>query len=144
MAVSPIVKKIMQDYDGKLRLVIKEVPTESRKASVDAALAALAAGDQGKYWEMHELLFDRWPEFDRENLMRNARDLGLDLERFKQAMNEKKHVDDIKRNLKLAEELNVHSTPMFFINGKKYDGELTYREFKKIIEEELRNAKAQY
>jgi protein-disulfide isomerase len=144
MAVSPIVKKIMQDFDGKLRLVIKDVPTENRKASVDAALAALAAGDQGKYWEMHELLFDRWMQFDRESLDRNARELGLDIERFKQSMNDKKHADTLKRNLNLAEELNVHSTPMFVINGKKYDGELTYREFKKIIEEELRNAKTQY
>ena len=143
MAVSPIVKKIMQDFDGKLRLVIKEVPTESRLASVNAALAALAAGDQGKYWEMHELLFNRWPEFDRESLDRNARDLGLDLEQFKQSMDDKKHADALKQNLNLAEELNVHSTPMFFINGKKYDGELTYRELKKIIEEELRSAKSQ-
>jgi protein-disulfide isomerase len=79
MAVSPIVKKIMQDYDGKLRLVIKEVPNENRPASVNSALAALAAGDQGKYWEMHDLLFDRWMQFDRENLVRNARELGLDL-----------------------------------------------------------------
>jgi protein-disulfide isomerase len=143
MAVSPIVKKIMQDYDGKLRLVIKDVPNENQQASVNAALAALAAGDQGKYWEMHELLFDRWPEFDRESLVRNARDLGLDIEQFKQSMNDKKHADTLKRNLNLAEELNVHSTPMFVINGKKYDGELTYKEFKKIIEEELRKAKTQ-
>jgi protein-disulfide isomerase len=143
MAVSPIVKKIMQNYDGKLRLVIKEVPNENRKASVNAALAALAAGDQGKYWEMHDLLFDRWMQFDRESLFRNARELGLDPERFNQSMNDRKHADDLKRNLKLADELNVHSTPMFVINGKRFDGELTYREFKKIIEEELRSAKSQ-
>jgi protein-disulfide isomerase len=141
MAVSPIVKKIMQDYNGKLRLVMKEVPNENRKASVNSALAALAAGDQGKYWEMHDLLFDRWMQFDRQELVRDARELGLDPEKFNQSMNDRKHADDLKRNLKLADELNVHSTPMFVINGKRYDGELTYREFKKIIEEELRIAK---
>jgi protein-disulfide isomerase len=141
MAVSSTVKKITQEYDGKLRLVIKEVPYRQRQYSVNAALAALAAGDQGKYWGMHDLLFERWQQFGEESLMINAREIGLDLERFKQSMNSKKHADDIERNFKLAEERHVFMTPTFFINGKKYDGELTYREFKKIIEEELKNAK---
>ncbi len=141
MAVSSTVKKITQEYDGKIRLVIKEVPYRQRQYSVNAALAALAAGDQGKYWEMHDLLFERWTQFDEAGLTRNARDIGLDLERFKQSMNSKKHTDDIERNFKLAEELHVFMTPTFFINGKKYDGELSYREFKKIIEEELSHAK---
>jgi protein-disulfide isomerase len=141
MAVSSTVRKIMQEYDGKIRLVIKEVPYRQRQYSVNAALAALAAGDQGKYWEMHDLLFDRWQQFGEESLMFNARELGLDPERFKQSMKSKKHADAIERNFKLAEELHVFMTPTFFINGKKYDGELTYREFKKIIEDELKTLK---
>ncbi len=141
MAASSTVKKIMQEYEGKLRLVIKEVPYRQRQYSVNAARAASAAGDQGKYWEMHDLLFERWQQFDEASLTRNARDIGLDLERFKQSMNSKKHADDIERNFKLAEELHVFMTPTFFINGKKYDGDLTHREFKKIVEEELKNAK---
>ncbi len=141
MGVSSTVKKIMQEYDGKLRLVMKEVPYRQRQYSVNAALAALAAGDQGKYWEMHDLLFERWPQFDQESLVRNAKELGLDLERFRQSMSSKKHADDIERNFKLAEELHVFMTPTFFINGKKYDGDLSYREFRKIIEEELSHAK---
>jgi protein-disulfide isomerase len=141
MAVSSTVKKIMQEYDGKIRLVIKEVPYRQRQYSVNAALAALAAGDQGKYWEMHDLLFERWPQFDQDSLTRNAKEIGLDLERFKQSMDSKKHADAIERNFKLAEELHVFMTPTFFINGKKYDGELTYREFKKIIEDELKTLK---
>ncbi len=141
MGVSSTVKKITNEYGGKIRLVIKEVPYGRRQYSVDAALAAQAAGDQGKYWEMHDLLFERWPEFDQESMIRNARELGLDLERFKQSMNSKKHADAFERNFKLAEELHVFMTPTFFINGKKYDGDLTYREFKKIIEEELTTVK---
>jgi protein-disulfide isomerase len=86
---------------------------------------------------MHDLLFERSQQFGEESLLINARELGLDLERFKQSMNSKKHADALERNLKLAGELHVSVTPTFFINGKKYDGELTYQEFKKIIEEEL-------
>jgi protein-disulfide isomerase len=141
MAVSSTVKKITNEYSDKLRLVIKEVPYVQRQYSVNAALAALAAADQGKYWEMHDLLFERWQKFSEESLMINARELGLDLERFKQSMNSKKLADVLERNLKLAEELHVFVTPTFFINGTKYHGELTYPEFKKIIEEELSHAK---
>jgi protein-disulfide isomerase len=141
MAVSSTVKKITNEYSDKLRLVIKEVPYAPRQYSVNAALAALAAGDQGKYWEMHDLLFERWQQFGEESLMINARDLGLDLERFNKSMNNKKHAEDLERNYRQAEALHVFVTPTFFINGKKFDGELTYGEFKKIIEEELSHAK---
>jgi len=141
MAASSTVKRIMDEYSGKIRLVIKEVPYGNRQYSVKAALASLAAGDQGKYWEMHHLLFDRWQQFDDQSLVKNARDIGLDLERFKESMKSKKHADALQRNLALADELNVFMTPTYFINGKKYVDELTYRELKKIIDEELLHAK---
>ncbi|HLE41606.1 MAG TPA: thioredoxin domain-containing protein [Nitrospirota bacterium] len=141
MEVSSTLKKIMISYDGKVRLVIKNVPYGYRQYSVASALAALAAGDQGKYWEMHDLLFARWPQLDPESLVRYARELGLDLERFKQSMDSKLHKDAIERDLKLGDELHVYMTPTFFINGRKFVGEMRYREFEKIIEEEVKNAK---
>jgi protein-disulfide isomerase len=140
MAVSSTVKRIAKEYNDKLRLIIKEVPYAQRENSVNAALAALAAGDQGKYWEMHDLLFERWREYDEASLTRNARDIGLNLERFKESMNSKKHAEDLERNYRQAVAQHVHVTPTFLINGKKYDGELTYEEFKKILEEELSHA----
>lgn len=141
MEVSSTLKKIMNEYDGKIRLVVKNVPYGQRQYSVASALAALAAGDQGKYWEMHDLLFQRWPQLDSESLIGYGRELGLDIERFKQAMNSKRHREAIERDLTLGDELRVYMTPTFFINGKKFVGELRPREFKKIIEEELRNEK---
>lgn len=141
MATSSVVRKISIEYEGKIRLVMREVPQKNRAHSVNAALAALAAGDQGKYWEMHDLLFDRWPNFDEPSLLRNARELGLDIARFQQSMNSKDHKDALERNLKVAEDFHVFMTPTFIINGKKYDGELSYQEFKKIIDNELAKAK---
>jgi protein-disulfide isomerase len=138
MEVSSTLKKVMISYDGKVRLVIKNVPYGYRQYSVASALAALAAGDQGKYWEMHDLLFARWPQLDPESLVRYARELGLDLERFKQSMDSKRHKDAIERDLKLGDELHVYATPTLFINGRKFVGEMRYREFEKIIEEELK------
>jgi protein-disulfide isomerase len=141
MEVSSTLKKVMISYDGKVRLVIKNVPYGYRQYSVASALAALAAGDQGKYWEMHDLLFARWPQLDPESLVRYARELGLDLERFKQSMDSKRHKDAIERDLELGDELHVYMTPTLFINGRKFVGEMRYREFEKIIEEELKNEK---
>src|SRR3970040_1676006 len=99
MEVSSTLKKVMISYDGKVRLVVKNVPYGYRQYSVASALAALAAGDQGKYWEMHDLLFARWPQLDPESLVRYARELGLDLERFKQSMDNKLHKDAIEHAL---------------------------------------------
>ncbi len=138
MEVSSTLKKVMISYDGKVRLVIRNVPYGYRQYSVASALAALAAGDQGKYWEMHDLLFARWPQLDPESLVRYARELGLDLERFKQSMDSKRHKDAIERDLELGDELHVYMTPTLFINGRKFVGEMRYREFEKIIEEELK------
>jgi protein-disulfide isomerase len=141
MEVSSTLKKIMISYEGKARIVIKNVPYGYRQYSVASALAALAAGDQGKYWEMHDLLFARWPQLDPESLVRYARELGLDLERFKQSMDSKGHKAAIERDLKLGDELHVYATPTFFINGRKFVGEMRYGEFEKVIEEELKNEK---
>lgn len=90
---------------------------------------------------MHDLLFERWREYDVASLTRYARDIGLNLERFKESMNSKKHAEDLERNYSEAAAQHVHMTPTFLINGTKYDGELTYEELKKILDEELSHAK---
>jgi protein-disulfide isomerase len=141
MEVSSTVKKIQQEYSSTIRLVAVPLVHPKRQYSLRAALAALAARDQGKYWEMHDQLFDQWPDFDRAELLTSARTIGLDLDRFEQALNSRKNTETLERNKKLAEDLHVIMTPTFFINGKKYVGELSYREFKSIIEKELNHAK---
>lgn len=141
MGVSSILKKIMSEYEGRIRLIIKNVPYGQRQYSVASALAALAAGEQGKYWEMHDKIFEKWPELDPATMLKHAQELGLDMERFKQSMASSRLKDAIERDMKLGDDLNVYMTPTFFINGKKYVGEMTRHEFKKIIEEELKNEK---
>ena len=141
MGVSSILKKIMSEYEGRIRLVIKNVPYGSREYAVGAALAALASGEQGKYWEMHDKIFEKWPELDPATMIKHAKDLGLDRERFRQSMASRRLKDAIERDMKLGDDLHVYMTPTFFINGKKYVGEMTYREFKKIIENELKETR---
>lgn len=138
MAAGPTVKKIMDTYKGKVRLVIKNYPYIYRDYSHGAAEASLAARDQGKYWEMHDLLLKRSPALDRSSLIKYAGELGLDLKTFTASVDGKKHTQEIERDKKLALDLDLYNTPTFFINVRKVVGERPFEYFRKIIEEELR------
>jgi len=141
VAAGPTVKKIMDVYKGKVRLVIKNYPYIYRDYSHMAAEASLAARDQGKYWEMHDLLLKRSPKLDRESLIHYARELGLDVKKFTESIDSKKHSQEIERDKKLAVDLDLFNTPTFFINGRKLIGDLPFIYFKNIIDEELRSAR---
>jgi protein-disulfide isomerase len=131
----------METFKGKIRLVIKNYPYKYRDFSYIAAEASLAAGDQGKYWEMHDLLIKRSPELDRDRLITYAKEIGLDVRVFTASLDTRKHAASIERDKKLAVDLDLYNTPTFFINGRRVIGERPYEYLKKIIEEELRSAK---
>ncbi len=140
MAAGPTVKKLMDAYKGKVRLVIKNYPYKYRDYSHIAAEASLAAGDQGKYWEMHDMLLKNSPKLDRDSLLKYARDIGLDIKVFKDNLETMKHSALIERDKKLALSLDLYNTPTFFVNGRKVIGDVPYEYLKKIVEEELKNA----
>ncbi len=141
MGVGPTVKKILNTYKGKIRLVIKNYPYKYRDYSHIAAEAALAARDQGKYWEMHDLLLEKSPKLDRGDLIQYAQQLGLDVKKFTKCLDTMCHADQIERDKKLAVDMDLYNTPTFFINGRKVIGERPFEYFKQIIDEELKNAK---
>ena len=140
MAAGPTVKKLLAMYKDKIRLVIKNFPYKYRDYAIIAAEASLAAQDQGKYWEMHDLLISRSPKLDRESLIKYARELGLDVAKFTESIDVKKHAQAIERDNELAFKLAVFSTPTFFINGRKFAGERPLYYFREIIDEELKHA----
>jgi len=105
--------------------------------SQNAALAAWAAWDQGKFWEMHDLLFEKAPELDRPALDELARQLGLDMARYKKAMDEQTHLPELQENLDRIHELDIWSTPTTIINGRAIKGAQPYESYKKIIDEAL-------
>lgn len=138
----PVVKKINSDYQGRINFVFRHYPLPQHKNGLKAALAAESAGLQGKFWEMHDRLFDeqeKWSEEPDpvETFVSYARDLGLDVERFKGGMNDKKIAEKIARDQADGSTLGVNSTPTFFINGQKYPGVLGYKDFKSKIDSEL-------
>jgi protein-disulfide isomerase len=127
----------MDVYNGNVRLVIKNYPYRYRDYARLAAEASLAAQEQGKYWEMHDLLIKQSPKLDRLSLLRYAKELGLDVPKFTVSIDSQKFKNEIDRDLALALKLDLFTTPTFYINGRKVVGERPFSYFKKIIDEEL-------
>ena len=135
--VGPTVKKLLDTYQGKIRFIIKQAPYRYRDFSYIAAEATLAAKEQNKFWEMHWLLHDKFPRLDKESLKEYAKELDLDLERFTNDLEKMSHLKVIERDLQLAKDLDLYSTPAFFINGIKALGNRPYENFVSIIDSEL-------
>lgn len=140
MAAGPTVKQILQTYPGQIRLVVKNYPYKYRDFSRMAAEASLAARDQGKYWEMHDVLLSRSPKLDRASLIAYAEELGLDVRKFTESIDRGSHGKEIDSDLRLAESMDLYNTPTFYINGLQVVGERPFDYFKKIIDEQLKQA----
>ena len=140
MAAGPTVKQLLETYPGKIKRVIKNYPYKYRDFARIAAEASLAARDQGKYWEMHEILITRSPELDRASLISYAGELGLDVKKFTESIDKSGHTVEIDRDIKLAESMDLYNTPTFYINGRQIVGERPLEYFSKIIDEELNQA----
>lgn len=131
----------MKEYKGKIRLIVKHYPYKYRDFSHISAEAAMAANEQGRFWEMHHLLLKKSPELDRQSLIKYAKELNLDIKAFTESLDKMKHSAIIERDKKLAIDMDLYNTPTLFINGRKVVGNRPYEYLKKIIKEELKNAK---
>lgn len=137
-AASDVVNNVIEEYGNKILFVYRHFPLVLyHPDSLKAAEASEAAAEQGKFWEYHDLLFDNQDKLKEEDLLKYARDLNLNIEKFKQELDSGKFKDKVEADLSDGEKLGISATPTFFINGKKYQGALSFDEFKKIIDEEL-------
>lgn len=136
------VTQVEKKYAGKLRLVMKQFPLSFHPLAKPAALAAIAAGRQGKYWEMHDRLFSS-PQLDPDSLERYARELGLDVERWKRDQQDPRVAAVIGRDSELGGNIGVGGTPAFFVNGRRLPGGAApLEQFSALIDEELVKAEA--
>lgn len=132
---------MVRELEGKVKLVIKFFPYRYRDYSRIAAEAAVEAWKQGKFTEMHDLLIKNSPRLDRESLIKYAKELNMDIEKFIKAIDNQQGAPIIERDLKLAKELDLYVTPAFYINGIKVLGVRDSEYFKEIIFRELDNVK---
>ncbi|MBI5905428.1 MAG: thioredoxin domain-containing protein [Deltaproteobacteria bacterium] len=128
---------MLKTYGDKVRLVVKHTPYRYRDYSRIAAEASLSARDQGKFREMHLLLLERSPALARGNLIAYARELSLDVARFTKDIDGMTHTKEIDRDGKLAERLDLYTTPAFFVNGIKILGDRPFESFREVIDREL-------
>jgi Na+/H+ antiporter NhaA len=118
----PIVRDLLADY-GDVRYVWRHLPlTDVHPHTQMAAEAAEAAGAQGKFWEMHDLLLEHQDALDPKDLVRYAEELGLDTERFRDDLRMHKWAWRVARDVESAELSGVSGTPTFFINGRRHEG----------------------
>lgn len=139
-AAAPVVRKVLESHPGKVRFVIKYLPNPARESHV-AIIAALSAGVQGKYWEMHDLLLEPGARYDRDSLERMAARLGLDGPRFTADIVSMRHVERLEQDKMLALRLHLAETPVFFINNRRVAGAVDFTSLKAAIDKELARAK---
>ena len=117
----PAIDAVMAAHPGKVRLVYKSYTLPFHTRGEPAARAAFAAAQQGKFWEMEHLLFERQQHLEDADLDRYAKMLGLDLARFKADMDSPPIKSHIAADHKLGEALKVKGTPTIFVNGRELD-----------------------
>jgi protein-disulfide isomerase len=135
--VEPSIAQLEKDFPGKIRVVWKDFPLGNHPHARPAATAARAAGDEGKFWQMHSKLFENQRKLDRPNLEQYAQELGLDMTKFRAALDSGKFSAQIDADMRTGQTLGVQGTPAAFINGRKINGAHPYETFKKVVEQEL-------
>jgi protein-disulfide isomerase len=122
-AAHVIVKKVQQIMDDQLRFVFRHFPlTQIHPHAEPAAEASEAAGAQGQFWEMHDLLYENQPLLDPPHLVAYAEELGLEVERFVRELETGIYRERVREDFLSGVRSGVNGTPAFFINGLRYDG----------------------
>ncbi len=138
-AYYPLVKQLSEEFKTEVRFVSRYFPLPGHKNGMQAALSVEAASKQGKYWEMHDVLFENqssWGEkqFADPTIFEGyAKQIGLNLEQFKKDVSSKEVKDRVERDKASGQSLGVSGTPSFFLNGEKLQNPKTPEDFKTLI-----------
>lgn len=135
--MAPILDKAEKDREGQIRLVYKFMPLSGHphgEIAARAAIAALNIGGPGKFWEMHKKLFENQKRLEQSDLEGYAKELSLDVARFRTEMNAPATTDRLQRDRKLADSLEVKGTPTIYINGREYD---PHQDLNEWVDQEL-------
>jgi protein-disulfide isomerase len=128
----------MSEYQGKVRMVFKDLPLPIHALARPAHEAARCAGAQGRYWDYHARLFAEQPRFEREHLVRYAVDLGLDRDRFVACLDGRHFAAAVQADVEQARALGITGTPTFLINGRVLVGAHPVENFRIVIGDALR------
>jgi len=144
-AYYPLLKKLNEDFGGKIKFIYRHFPLRQIHKNAElAAHAAEAAGRQGKFWQMHDMLFENQNNWsgksgsDAEDTFASyARSLNLDVERFNKDLDLKDIKEKVENDYQSGVRSQVNATPTFFLNGAKFENPRSYEELRSRIEQEV-------
>ncbi len=117
---APILKKLVEESNGKVKLIFKQYPLPMHPKAREASKAAVAAQQQGKFWEMHDLIFENQDRLGTADFEDYAKQLGLDVKRFKADMQSKETERKIEADLAEGKGAGVDSTPSIYVNNRRF------------------------
>jgi protein-disulfide isomerase len=134
----PAVKQILKEYEGEINYVFRHFPLPQHSKAQISAQVAEAAGEQGKFFEMHDLLYENqtnWVESKNpmNEFIKYAKKLKLNIEKFQTSVENNKFSNKINADLSDGAALNINSTPTFFVNGELLDGNPSFDVFQAKI-----------
>jgi protein-disulfide isomerase len=137
-------KEVAKNYGDKVRLVFRQFPLTSIHANAErAAEASLCAADQGRFWELHDLMFEHQRELGEEGILAQARQVGgdgrpgLDMDKFKECLAGARHRGDVQADLRAGAVAGTDSTPTLYVNGIHLSGGQPYEVLASAIDAEL-------
>jgi protein-disulfide isomerase len=131
-------EQVQEVYPDDVAVVFKHLPLRQHKGALEAHAAAEAAHGQGRFWEMHDLLFASPYELEPEQLASHARQLGLDVPRFERDLASDAVRQRVEADLHEAQQLGITGTPTFYVNGRLLAGAQPFEAFQEAIDQELR------
>jgi protein-disulfide isomerase len=136
---APQIHAVLKAYPNDVSLVFKQFPLDFHSQAGTAAAAALAAQKQGKFWEMHDSLFAQRGRLSGPVIRELARQLGLDMKRFDADLNSADIKKNVERDEDDGEKAGVMGTPTLFINGQRFNANLSMDAIKPVLDAELKN-----
>jgi len=135
-----VLTQVKEKYSDKVRVVFRHFPLSFHKNAHLASQASMAAGDQGKFWEYHDLMFANQKQLDRASLEGYAKKLGLKMGVFKKALDSEAHKGTVDGDMQLGQTVAVSGTPTMFLNGARIQNPTDFTVVSKAIEEALAQA----
>jgi protein-disulfide isomerase len=135
--LQPTLVQVLEAYPKEVKLVYKHYPLSFHKQAKNAAKASEAAGEQGKFWEMHDLIFEKFNKLTDASFKEFAEQLGLDVNKFLADFNSNKYDMQIQQDINLARTVGVTGTPTLYMNGKRMQRR-SFDDFKSSIDEILK------
>lgn len=136
------IERVKREYEGRVKLVFRQFPlTQIHPNAEPAAQASLCAAEQGKFWELHDLMFAEQHSLATADLRDKAQRLEMDIEAFEACIQSQRYADQVAHDLQVGQRVGVTGTPALFVNGRPLPGgAVPFEDIAELIDEELERA----